>query len=178
MKRADYNAHLVWRFYQPNVTNLRYSLSRNAYTSFCHSLKTLPLVSILQPYCIHCENTTFRVILKMVPPKKSEKKEPKKRTGDGQMGYLRTRSTRENAYDKKKREIEKWKTSLQLARWRLEYNPLWGKGVLAGPLHSALMWAPFDLLFIFLLFFEQRFPHFSMEGFWRDFQIHWKTPMY
>ena len=31
---------------------------------------------------------------------------------------------------------------LQLARWRLEYNPLWGEGVLAGPLHSALMWAP------------------------------------
>ena len=42
----------------------------------------------------------------MVPPKKSEKKEPKKRTGDGQMGYLRTRSTRENAYDKKKREMK------------------------------------------------------------------------
>ena len=67
---------------------------------------------------------------------------------------------------------------LQLARWRLEYNPLWGKGVLAEPLHSALMWAPFDLLFIFFLFFEQRFPHFSMEGFWKDFQIHWKTLMY
>ena len=67
---------------------------------------------------------------------------------------------------------------LQLASWRLEYNPLWGKGVLAEPLHSALMWAPFDLLFIFFLFFEQRFPHFSMEGFWKDFQIHWKTLMY
>ena len=45
----------------------------------------------------------------MVPPKKSEEKEPKKRTEDGQMGYLRTRSTRENAYDKKKREIKKMK---------------------------------------------------------------------
>ena len=45
--------------------------------------------------------------MKMVRPKKSEEKEPKKRTGDGQMGYLRTRSTRENAYDKKKREIKK-----------------------------------------------------------------------
>ena len=29
----------------------------------------------------------------MVRPKKSEEKEPKKRTEDGQMGYLRTRST-------------------------------------------------------------------------------------
>ena len=66
---------------------------------------------------------------------------------------------------------------LQLARWRLEYNPLWGKGVLAGPLHSALMWAPFDFLFIFLLFFEQRFPHFSMEGFWKDFQQWWVWKM-
>ena len=45
--------------------------------------------------------------MKMVPPKKSEEKEPKKRTEAGQMGYLRTRSTRENAYDKKKREIKK-----------------------------------------------------------------------
>ena len=27
----------------------------------------------------------------MVPPKKREEKEPKKRTEDGQMGYLRTR---------------------------------------------------------------------------------------
>ena len=45
--------------------------------------------------------------MKMVPPKKSDEKEPKKRTEDGQMGYLRTRSTRENAYDKKKREIKK-----------------------------------------------------------------------
>ena len=67
---------------------------------------------------------------------------------------------------------------LQLAWWRLEYNPLWGEGVLAGPLHSALMWAPFNFLSIFLWLFEQRFPHFSMEGFWKDFQIHWKTPMY
>ena len=50
--------------------------------------------------------------MKMVPPKKSEKKEPKKRTGDGQMGYLRTRSTRENAYDKKK-EIKKMKDQLR-----------------------------------------------------------------
>ena len=40
------------------------------------------------------------------------------------------------------------------------------------------MWAPFDLLFIFFLFFEQRFPHFSMERFCKDFQIHWKTLMY
>ena len=47
--------------------------------------------------------------MKMVPPKKSEEKEPKKRTEDGQMGYLRTRSTRENAYDKNKREIKKMK---------------------------------------------------------------------
>ena len=118
----------------------------------------------------------------MVPPKKSEEKEPKKRTVDGQMGYLQTRSTRENAYDKKKREIKKWKTSLQLARWRLEYNPLWGEGVLAGPLHSALMWAPFNFLSIFLLIFEQRFPHFSMEEFWRKLPtmmiitIEWKMP--
>ena len=67
---------------------------------------------------------------------------------------------------------------LQLARWRLEYNPLWGEGVLAGPLHSALMWAPFNFLFIFLLFFEQRFPHFSMEGFWKDFQQWWVSPLY
>ena len=51
--------------------------------------------------------------MKMVPPKKSEEKEPKKRTGDGQMGYLRTRSTRENAYDKKKREIKKMKGQLR-----------------------------------------------------------------
>ena len=67
---------------------------------------------------------------------------------------------------------------LQLAWWLLEYNPLWGEGVLAGPLHSALMWAPFDFLFIFLWFFEQRFPHFSMEGFWKDFHLHWIAPMY
>ena len=67
---------------------------------------------------------------------------------------------------------------LQLARWWLEYNPLWGKGVLAEPLHSALMWAPFDFLFIFLWFFEQRFPHFSMEGVWKDFHLHWIAPMY
>ena len=49
----------------------------------------------------------------MVPTKKSEEKEPKKRTEDGQMGYLRTRSTRENAYDKKKREIKKMKDKLR-----------------------------------------------------------------
>ena len=67
---------------------------------------------------------------------------------------------------------------LQLARWRLEYNPLWGEGVSAGPLHSALMWAPFNFLFIFLLFFEQRFPHFSMEGFLKDFQQWWVLPFY
>ena len=67
---------------------------------------------------------------------------------------------------------------LQLARWRLEYNPLWGEGVLAGPLHSALMWAPFNFLFIFLLFFEQRFPHFSMEGFCKDFQQLWLSPLF
>ena len=71
---------------------------------------------------------------------------------------------------------------LQLARWRLEYNPLWGEGVLAGPLHSALMWAPFNFLSIFLLIFEQRFPHFSMEEFWRKLPttmiitIEWKMP--
>ena len=37
------------------------------------------MVLILQPYCIHCENTTFRVILKMVPPKRSKENEPKRR---------------------------------------------------------------------------------------------------
>ena len=67
---------------------------------------------------------------------------------------------------------------LQLAWWRLEYNPLWGEGVLAGPLHSALMWAPFNFLSIFLWLFEQRFPHFSMEGYWKDFHLHWIAPMY
>ena len=51
--------------------------------------------------------------MKIVPPKKSEEKEPKKMTGNGQMGYLRTRSTRENAYDKKKREIKKMKDQLR-----------------------------------------------------------------
>ena len=51
--------------------------------------------------------------MKIVPPKNSEEKEPKKRTEDGQMGYLRTRSTRENAYDKKKREIKKMKDQLR-----------------------------------------------------------------
>ena len=71
------HAHLVWRFYQLNVTNFRYSFSRNAYTSVCHGLKTSPMALILQPYCIHCENTTFRVILKMVHPKRSKEKEPK-----------------------------------------------------------------------------------------------------
>ena len=49
----------------------------------------------------------------MVPPKKREEKEPKKRTEDGQMGYLRTRSTRENAYDKKRKEIKKMKDQLR-----------------------------------------------------------------
>ena len=44
---------------------------------------------------------------------------------------------------------------LQLARWRLEYNPLWGEGVLAGPLHSALMWAPFNFLFKLLFFWAE-----------------------
>ena len=62
---------------------------------------------------------------------------------------------------------------LQLARWRLEYNPLWGKGVLAKP-HVGAFRSSFYIFFIF----EQRFPHFSMEGFWKDFQIHWKTLMY
>ena len=67
---------------------------------------------------------------------------------------------------------------LQLASWRLEYNPLWGEGILAGPLHSALMWASFDFLFMFLLFFEQRFLYFSMEGFLKDFQLLWMAPTY
>ena len=67
---------------------------------------------------------------------------------------------------------------LQLARWRLEYNPLWGKGVLAGPLHSALMWEIFDFLFMFLLFPEQRFLYFSMEGILKDFQLYWMAPIY
>ena len=52
------------------------------------------------------------------------------------------------------------------------------KGVLAGPLHSALMWEPFDFLFMFLLFFEQRFLYFSMEGFLKDFQLLWMAPTY
>ena len=43
---------------------------------------------ILQPYCNHYENTTFRVILKIVPPKNSEEKEPKKRTGEELAGML------------------------------------------------------------------------------------------
>ena len=60
---------------------------------------------------------------------------------------------------------------LQLARWRLEYNPLWGKGVLAEPLHSALMWAPFDLLFIFFYFLSRGSPTSQ----WRDFE---KTSKY
>ena len=51
--------------------------------------------------------------MKIVPPKKSEEKEPKKRTGDGQMGYLRTRSTRENAFDQKKKGIKKMKDQLR-----------------------------------------------------------------
>ena len=40
------------------------------------------------------------------------------------------------------------------------------------------MWAPFNFLFIFLLFFEQRFPHFSMEGFWKDLQQWWLSQFY
>ena len=43
---------------------------------------------------------------------------------------------------------------LQLARWRLEYNPLWGEGVLAGPLHSALMSFQFSFYVSFILWAE------------------------
>ena len=53
---------------------------------------------------------------------------------------------------------------LQLARWRLEYNPLWGKGILAEPLHSALMWAPFDLLLIFFFIFWAEVPPLLKGG--------------
>ena len=51
--------------------------------------------------------------MKIVPPKNSEEEEPKKRTGDGQMGYLRTRSTRENVFDQKKKGIKKMKDQLR-----------------------------------------------------------------
>ena len=44
----------------------------------------------------------------MAPPR-TEKKEPKRRTGDGQMGYLKTRRSRDKAFDKKKQEIKKMK---------------------------------------------------------------------
>ena len=60
---------------------------------------------------------------------------------------------------------------LQLARWWLEYNPLWGKGVLAEPLHSALMWAPSDLLFICFYFLSINSPTSQ----WREFK---KTSKY
>ena len=47
----------------------------------------------------------------MAPPR-TEKKEPKRRTGDGQMGYLKTRSSRDKAFDKKKEEMKKMKNRL------------------------------------------------------------------
>ena len=37
---------------------------------------------------------------------------PKKRTGDGQMGYLKTRRSRDKAFDKKKEEMKKMKNRL------------------------------------------------------------------
>ena len=48
----------------------------------------------------------------MAPPR-TEKKEPKRRTGDGQMGYLKTRTSRENAFLAKKQEIKKIKDQLR-----------------------------------------------------------------
>ena len=55
----------------------------------------------------------FRHILstEMAPPR-TEKKVPKKRTGDGQMGYLKTRRSRDKAFDKKKEEMKKMKNRL------------------------------------------------------------------
>ena len=47
----------------------------------------------------------------MAPPS-NEMKEPKKRTGDGQMGYLKTRRSRDKAFDKKKQEMKKMKNRL------------------------------------------------------------------
>ena len=43
---------------------------------------------------------------------------------------------------------------LQLAMWLLEYNPLWGEGVLAGPLHSILMSFQFSFYVSFILWAE------------------------
>ena len=48
----------------------------------------------------------------MAPPR-TEKKERKRRTGDGQMGYLKTRGFREKAFDAKKQEIKKKKDQLR-----------------------------------------------------------------
>ena len=47
----------------------------------------------------------------MAPPR-TEKKEPKRRTGDGQMGYLKTRKSRDKAFDEKKQEMKKMKNQL------------------------------------------------------------------
>ena len=46
-------------------------------------------------------------------PSKTVKKEPKRRTGEGQMGYLKTRGSRDKAFAGKKKEIKKMKDQLR-----------------------------------------------------------------
>ena len=120
---------------------------------------------ILQPYCNHYENTTFRVILKMVPPKKSEEKEPKKRTEDGQMGYLRTRSTRENAYDKKKREIKKMKDQPTAGQVTIGVQSSVGKRRFIWTSAQCPHVGAFRFSFLYYLVFLAEVPHFSIGRF-------------
>ena len=49
----------------------------------------------------------------MSPPFTDKKTEKKRRTGDGQMGYLRTRGSRERAFDEEKKELKKMKDQLR-----------------------------------------------------------------
>ena len=120
---------------------------------------------ILQPYCNHYENTTFRVILKMVPPKKSEEKEPKKRTEDGQMGYLRTRSTRENAYDKNKREIKKMKDQPTAGQVTIGVQSSVGKRRFIWTSAQCPHVGAFRFSFLYYLVFLAEVPHFSIGRF-------------
>ena len=99
----------------------------------------------------------------MVPPKKNEEKEPKKRTEDGQMGYLRTRSTRENAYDKKKREIKKMKDQPTAGQVTIGVQSSVGKRRFSRTSAQCPHVGAFRSSFYMFLFFEHKFPHFSME---------------
>ena len=101
----------------------------------------------------------------MVPPKKREEKEPKKRTEDGQMGYLRTRSTRENAYDKKKRDIKKMKDQPTAGQVTIGVQSSVGKRRFIWTSAQCPHVGAFRFSFLYYLVFLAEVPHFSMGRF-------------